>query len=312
MCRSKSSRKGKWLRYAMAMEIMDSVFFCLLRQIVGGHFISAAAYPRSSYVVETMYRRSSDSHRLAFESRQLQPRCSHLDFTRYFAEREYRVISNGPKFEHFQITMCIRQWDPDVKYSNSIQIVDGGYEMFMLSYPMITSNPKFKPEISIVESYESIDDIEYPSLSDIKMRKDTPLKDVTNRSRPSIDRSSKLAAEKTYKDKWKTPEEIIKEKEQLIDRALQKEKEALKLEADLEQTMREEPNEDETKRREWYEKQTELQYKIMQYDNERDDNVSNWRRFYVNSTVSNVDRSAHVKVIAPEINQFLGKLEFML
>lgn len=148
--------------------------------------------------------------------------------------------------------------------------------MFMLAYPMLTTNPRFKPKISIVESYENIDDIEYPSLSDIKMRKDTPLKDVTNRSRPSIDRSSKLAAEKTYKDKWKSPEELIKEKEQLIDRAMQKEKEALKLEADLEQTIREEPsNVDDSKRREWYEKQTELQYKIMQYDNERDDNVSN-------------------------------------
>lgn len=123
--------------------------------------------------------------------------------------------------------------------------------MFMVTYPMFTTDPKYKPNIKS-ESYDSVGDIEYPSLSDIKMKNDTPLKDVTNRARPNVDRSSKLAAEKTYESKWKNVEEIIKEKEQLIDRALEKEKEALKLEADLEQSIREEPTIDEAKRNEWY------------------------------------------------------------
>lgn len=148
--------------------------------------------------------------------------------------------------------------------------------MFMVTYPMFTTDPKYKPKMSSANSYDSINDIEYPSLSDIKMKKDSPLKDVTN-LRPSIDRSSKLAAEKTYNEKWKSVDEIYKEKEQLIDKALEKEKEALKLEADLEQTIREEPTVDGSKRREWYEKQIELKYKIMQYDNDRDDNVSKFR-----------------------------------
>lgn len=146
--------------------------------------------------------------------------------------------------------------------------------MFMVTYPMLTTDPKYKPKNNLTETYDNLGDIEYPSLSDIKMKKDSPLNDVTNRLRPSVDRSSKLAAEKAYKEKCKSVSELIKEKEQLIDKALEKEKEALKLEVDLEKTFREEPTVDESKRREWYEKQTELKYKIMQYDNERDDNVS--------------------------------------
>lgn len=104
------------------------------------------------------------------------------------------------------------------------------------------------------------------------MKKDRPLKDVTNRLRPSVDRSSKLAAEKTYKEK--SFSDILKEKEQLIDKALEKEKEALKLGADLEQTFREDPPVDDSKRRERYEKQTEIWYRIMQDDTQRIDNVS--------------------------------------
>lgn len=146
--------------------------------------------------------------------------------------------------------------------------------MFMVTYPMFTTNPKYKPKISFVKSYEDIGDIEYPSLSDIKMKKELPFQDVTNRERPSVDRTSKLAAEKKYTEKWKSVNEIIKVKEQLIDKALEKEKEALKLEADLEQTIREAPTQDLSKQREWTEKQINLRYKIMQYDNERDDNVS--------------------------------------
>lgn len=123
--------------------------------------------------------------------------------------------------------------------------------MFMVTYPMFTTDPKYKPNIKS-ESYDSVGDIEYPSLSDIKMKRDSPLKDVTNRARPSVDRSSKLAAEKTYESKWKIFGDMIKKQEQLIDKVLENEKEALKLETDLEQSIREEPIMDEAKRREWY------------------------------------------------------------
>lgn len=138
------------------------------------------------------------------------------------------------------------QWDPDVKYSNSIQIVSGGYEMFLFTYPMLTTNPKFKPKATTADSGDNVGDIEYPSISDIKMKKDVPLADVTNRATPQIDRSSKHAAMKTYDHR--SYQDIIKMKEERLDTQLAKEIEAIALETDLEQSFKEELLVDDTKK----------------------------------------------------------------
>lgn len=140
--------------------------------------------------------------------------------------------------------------------------------MFIYAYPMHTTNSKYRPKV-VAESHGNVADIEYPELKDIKMKKDNlPF-------RPTIDRSDKLAAERKYNEKWKTASEIIKEKERLIDAGLEKEKKALELEADLEKSIREEEaTADESKRLELKERQVQLQYRILQYNNYREDNVS--------------------------------------
>lgn len=143
---------------------------------------------------------------------------------------------------------------------------------------MLTLNPNYTPK-NVFEMRNIVEDIEYPSLSDIKMkddtvREDSPFKNKTSRVRPNIDRSTKSAALKTHTEK-NLVGTIYKEKEQLANKALEKEKEALKVEADLLETItRESATNDDTEKKECFDRQQELSYKLLQFDNERDDNAS--------------------------------------
>lgn len=168
------------------------------------------------------------------------------------------------------------QWDPDVKYSNPIQIVEGGYEAFMIMYPMMTSNPNYERRVPTELYVDLVLDIEYPDISFIKMKNDTisdksPFK---NQTRPSFDRRTKPTAMKHYEEK-KPIDSLVKEKEQLTDNALEKVKKALKLENDRTEMMkRQQELASESQKKEWDEKQQELSFKLMQYENEVGDNVS--------------------------------------
>lgn len=84
------------------------------------------------------------------------------------------------------------QWDPDVTYRNPILILNGGYEMFSCTYPMLAPKPA---TISYVAS-EVVDTIEYPDFSDIKMKDDESI--VMEEPIPKVDRTSKQAAEQIY------------------------------------------------------------------------------------------------------------------
>lgn len=159
-----------------------------------------------------------------------------------------------------------------------MQIVEGGYENFTIMYPMITTNPNYKREMKTDMSRNLLNDIEYPLLTDIKMKDDTisegsPFK---NDMRPGVDRRTKLAAMQHYSD-MKPIDSIFREKEELTERALEKEKEALKVQRDLREIMQKEQEiKGEEEKKKWYDEQQELSYKLMRYENERDDNVSSW------------------------------------
>lgn len=84
-----------------------------------------------------------------------------------------------------------------------------------------------------------IDDIEYPSVFDIQMKDDifsnineslnvtkSPLPTTL---RPTIDRSSKKAAIKTYDEKQKAIHEIVKEQETLLEKAKENDEELQKV-----------------------------------------------------------------------------------
>lgn len=159
------------------------------------------------------------------------------------------------------------KWDPDVDYQNSVRIVDGGYENFMIMYPMKTSNPNFRRKTQFI-SYDDLNEIEYPNLSEIKMKDDPKNIGYSSFKRPSIDRTSKLAAVNTYNFK-KPLTSIIQEQEQLIDQALEHEKEVLRTETDLSAIMMEQDVGTDVSML----RQQELSNTLLQYDHLLDDNV---------------------------------------
>lgn len=118
------------------------------------------------------------------------------------------------------------QYDPDVTYRSPIKILEGGYEYFKMIYPTLCTNPMVQAPSSPQNDYNLIDDIEYPSVSDIQM-KDEVLSTTTATSpiKPQIDRSSKQAAIKTYGEKQKAIHEIVAEQEVLLEKAKENDEE---------------------------------------------------------------------------------------
>lgn len=81
-------------------------------------------------------------------------------------------------------------------YRAPIQLVEGGYEFFIMMYPTHCTNPSVQAPQQNNNDIETIDDIEYPSIHDITMKEDISAKDF--KPRPDINRASKPAALRTY------------------------------------------------------------------------------------------------------------------
>ncbi|XP_030572237.1 ubiquitin carboxyl-terminal hydrolase 8 isoform X1 [Drosophila novamexicana] len=124
----------------------------------------------------------------------------------------------------------LKNWDPDVTYRTPIQILEGGYEYFIMMYPTHCTNPSVQAPQQNNNDIETIDDIEYPSINDITMKEDVMNEPNTkHKQRPSINRASKPAALRTYEQSQQNqqpPEpqenpinEIIRDQETLLLRA---------------------------------------------------------------------------------------------
>lgn len=93
----------------------------------------------------------------------------------------------------------LKNWDPDVTYRSPIQILEGGYEFFIMMYPTHCTNPSVQAPQQNNNDIETIDDIEYPSINDITMKEDIMnAPNVKHKQRPSINRANKPAAVRTY------------------------------------------------------------------------------------------------------------------
>ncbi|XP_001359977.2 ubiquitin carboxyl-terminal hydrolase 8 isoform X1 [Drosophila pseudoobscura] len=112
----------------------------------------------------------------------------------------------------------LKNWDPDVTYRAPIQIVDGGYEYFIMMYPTHCTNPSVQAPKQNNNDMETIDDIEYPSINDISMKEDISPRDFS--PRPDINRASKQAALRTYQQA-KPIAEIMREQAEFLQRAQQ-------------------------------------------------------------------------------------------
>ncbi|KAM8705468.1 hypothetical protein ACLKA7_009856 [Drosophila subpalustris] len=86
----------------------------------------------------------------------------------------------------------LKNWDPDVTYRAPIQILDGGYQHFKMMYPTQCTNPSVERPQQNNNVIDTIDDIEYPSISDITMKEDILNADNSkDKQRPSINRANK-------------------------------------------------------------------------------------------------------------------------
>lgn len=136
---------------------------------------------------------------------------------------------------------------------------------------MFTTNPKYQPakRNSFEKSMEDLNEIEYPSVLDIKM-KNIPSGPNVVVGPPRIDRSSKAAAEQKFIKMNSV--DLIKEKENIVDQLLEKDQEVLKISNELTNVLdASNTSVDPVKASELYKKQTELEYKLMQKENELND-----------------------------------------
>lgn len=172
------------------------------------------------------------------------------------------------------LNLLLLQWDQEVAYK-SIQIADGGFEKFLTTYPMYTTNPSYKPKSSITsEIYPRLEGIEYPSVDDIKMK---PKEITTPKYIPRIDRTSKPnSGQKPIGNTTEpiNPITLAREKEMMYDEALKKEQEVLTIGAELKRFASTPTLPNDADKTEWYHKQSELEYKFFQKENELNDTIS--------------------------------------
>jgi hypothetical protein len=177
----------------------------------------------------------------------------------------------------------LENWDQDVDYK-SLKIVEDGYENFHLHYPMMCTNPSYKPPPAFVDDQEvEIDGIEYPSLNDITMKDNsfglrTPSTIAPNR--PGINRDSKIVAMQTYQEKEKQISEILDAQEQLSNKSLATEKERVEVETEWgDAHMQKENVNTEEEIRKFEQLEQKYEYQLMELENKQKDYVSNKIKF---------------------------------
>ncbi|XP_053969324.1 ubiquitin carboxyl-terminal hydrolase 8 isoform X1 [Anastrepha ludens] len=178
----------------------------------------------------------------------------------------------------------LRNWDPDVIYRSPIKILQGGYEFFIMMYPTLCTNPSVQAPQQNNNDLDLIDDIEYPSINDITMKEDIsgqsyssrpgssmsrPLTFTVSQPPPSVDRTSKMAAMKTYEQKQKPIVELAKEQEELLEKAQANDEQLKKASQKLDTIF--EKNKHSPDKKPMTATETELLYYIMQLESEAAD-----------------------------------------
>lgn len=156
-------------------------------------------------------------------------------------------------------------------------------------YPMDCTNPNVRPPSSRAseagQDDGQLDDIEYPSLSDITMKEQSfgygpsgsrvaPGAQPSSRPGipPIIDRSSKLAALKSYNSR----KDLLREQHEIAERMLASQRECLNEELELAERIKRDETEavvvvDERQEEEQEDKINESRFRIMQLDNSIED-----------------------------------------
>ncbi|XP_031626737.1 ubiquitin carboxyl-terminal hydrolase 8 [Contarinia nasturtii] len=216
------------------------------------------------YTANTMLKKIAPQYTKLFENR------ASMDLVVLIDDDTSESQSNLSKPIWILRTILL-EWDPDTHYK-SLLLLHGGYNDFVYYYPHMTTNPKYSPKTN-VETVE-LGDIEYPSLSEIKMKPKPDENSFSSRI-PNIDRSSKPAFGQKANEQQRPNNLIsIKEQEIIFDQILQKEKEVLKIGDELYNVVNVPITSNDIDPSDWFNKQTELEYKMVQKENELNDTIT--------------------------------------
>lgn len=185
-------------------------------------------------------------------------------------------------------------------------MLEGGFASFLVYYPMLTTNPQFKPKPKNDPTYYDLNEIEYPSFYDIKMKS---TEDSFPQNIPRFDRSVKptIGQKPAEQQKPINYVSIVKEQEMIIDQVLQKEQEALKIGDELSNIVNAPIAQNEDEQNEWFTKQTELEYKFIQKENELNDSIMD-----LNSTMLDFEskvESLQVRLHQPEVAEIMDRIK---
>lgn len=135
---------------------------------------------------------------------------------------------------------------------------------------MKTTNPKYKKSSDKELMSINMDEIEYPNVSDIKMKE----KAADGSPKPRVNRSNKETAKRKFEDARRpsTTVDMVKEKEMKVDQALKKEAEVISISNELKKVLISgETVNDPNKKKEWFDKRIELGNKLLQKESELND-----------------------------------------
>lgn len=151
-------------------------------------------------------------------------------------------------------------WDQDIDNDKKPEMIllEGGYERWIMMYPMKCSNPHIRVPKENAITAPSMDGIEYPNFEDIVMKD-------TSKSTPQIDRSTKSNAVKNYEANLSTSE-LLERKEQLMNKSLQNDQELLRLEIDYTNLISNKENEEDQSNSQ------NVLYKILELQTKQKDN----------------------------------------
>ncbi|XP_055300839.1 ubiquitin carboxyl-terminal hydrolase 8 [Sitodiplosis mosellana] len=195
-------------------------------------------------------------------------------------------------------------WDPDMQYK-SVLLLDGGFQKFGLVYPMWVTNPKYKPKSTDAPAIPAVSDIEYPNLGDIKM-KPKPTEQPSSNV-PRIDRSNKpIFGQKSIEQQQPINSvSIVQEREKILDQILQKDREALRIGDELSNIVNAPIKQSEAEHDEWLTKQTELEYKLVQKENELNDTIMELSTI----TTPELENKLQFDTSNPDVKKIVARIE---
>lgn len=174
---------------------------------------------------------------------------------------------------------------------------------------MHTTNSNYKLKSLITsELYPRLEGIEYPSVDDIKM-KPKEIDDV--KYVPRVDRTSKpMPGQKPTGNTTApiTPIALAREKEMIYDQALKKEQEVLTIGDEFKRFASASTLPNDVDQTEWYHKQSELEYKFFQKENELNDTISELNSVNQHE-VENQMGTLQINKKNPEMTEIEARLE---